>query len=341
MQSADNVYSVYLGVRKTPLEAPFAVPAANAILPGMNKIERMHTMLRGERPDRVPAGFWFHFPESAVAGTAMAQAHIDYYRAADPDLLKVMNDNGYEAVGVDVVRSPADWRKLEPAPLSSAPYQAQLAGLRELVDVLGGEVLMATTIFNPYATGNKISDNKVTEHLKEAPEAVSAGLGAIAESLAAFSAACIDAGAAGIYFSAQGGDASRFTAEEHLRYIKPHDVTVLEAATAAGATCNILHICGRGIRLQHYVDYPGHTVNWAPQNDNLSLTAGRDLFRRPIIGGIDERGPIVDGPRAAIAAEVHGALATMGSAGFMVGAGCTLPNDVDVEHLAWAREAVS
>ena len=320
---------------------PSRVRAVNAILRGMNKIERMHTMLRGERPDRVPAGFWFHFPESAAAGTAMAQAHIDYYRAADPDLLKVMNDNGYEAVGVDAVRSPADWRKLEPAPLSSAPFQAQLAGLRELVDVLGGEVLMATTIFNPYATGNKISDNKVAEHLKEDPEAVSAGLGAIAESLAEFSAACIDAGAAGIYFSAQGGDASRFTAEEHLRYIKPHDVTVLEAATAAGATCNILHVCGRGIRLQHYVDYPGHTVNWAPQNDNLSLPAGRDLFRRPIIGGIDERGPIVDGPRAAIAAEVRAALAAMGSAGFMVGAGCTLPNDVEVEHLAWAREAVA
>ena len=307
----------------------------------MNKIERMQTMLRGERPDRVPAGFWFHFPASAAAGHAMARAHIDYYRAADPDLLKVMNDNGYEAVGVDSVKSPADWRKLEPAPLSSAPYQAQLAGLRELVDVLGDEVLMATTIFNPYGTGNKISGNKVAEHVKEDPDAVAAGLGAIAESLAEFSAACIEAGAAGIYFSAQGGDASRFTADEHLQYIKPHDVTVLEAATAAGAACNILHICGRGIRLEHYVDYPGHTVNWAPQNDNLSLTAGRDLFRRPIIGGIDERGPIVDGPRESITAEVHAALAAMGSAGFMVGGGCTLPPDVQVEHLVWARQAVS
>lgn len=306
----------------------------------MNKIERMQTMLRGERPDRVPAGFWFHFPASAVAGHAMAQAHIDYYRAADPDILKVMNDNVYEAVGVDLVRSPADWRKLEPAPLSSASYQAQLAGLRELVDVLGGEVLMSTTVFNPYATGNKISDNKVTEHLKEDPEAVSAGLGAIADSLAEFSAACIEAGAAGIYFSAQGGDSSRFTAEEHLQYIKPHDVTVLEAATAAGATCNILHICGHGIRLEHFVDYPGHTVNWAPQNGNLSLIDGRDLFRRPIIGGIDERGPLVDGPRESIVAEVHDAIATMGESGFMVGAGCTLPNDVDVQHLVWAREAV-
>ena len=31
----------------------------------------------------------------------------------------------------------------------------------------------------------------------------------------------------------------------------------------------------------------------------------------------------------------------MGSAGFMVGGGCTLPPDVQVEHLVWAREAVS
>ena len=308
------------------------------MLGAMNKIERMHTMLRGERPDRVPAAFWFHFPDSAAAGHAMAEAHIDYYRAADPDLLKVMNDNGYEAVGVDAVNSPADWRKLRPAPLSSAPYQAQLSGLRELADTLAGEVLMSTTIFNPYAIGNKISNNQVTEHLKADPEAVSAGLGAIADSLAEFAAACIEAGAAGIYFSAQGGDAARFTAEEHLQYIKPHDVTVLEGATAA--TCNILHICGRGIRLEHYADYPGHTVNWAPQNDNLSLTAGRELFRRPIIGGIDERGPIVDGSREAIGAEVQAALAQMGSAGFMIGAGCTLPSDVAVEHLAWARAAV-
>ena len=306
----------------------------------MNKIERMQAMLRGERPDRVPAGFWFHFPAAYAAGHAMAQAHIDYYRTADPDLLKVMNDNVYERVGVDAIETPADWRELEPAPQSSAAYEAQLSGLRELVDTLGDEVLMATTIFNPYATGNKISDGRVTEHLKEDPESVSVGLGAIAESLAGFAAACIEAGAAGIYFSAQGGDGDRFTAEEHARYLKPHDITVLEAATAAGATCNVLHVCGKGLRLEDFRDYPGHTVNWAPQNDNPSLSAGRELFQRPIIGGLDERGPLVDGPREAIVDEVRTALAEMGSAGFMIGAGCTVPNDIDVQHLVWAREAV-
>ena len=297
-------------------------------------------MLRGQQPDRVPAGFWLHFPAEQAAGSAMAQAHVDYFRATGTDLLKVMNDNFYEPHGAGAIRSPADWRKLEPLPLSAAPFQAQLSGLRELVDALGDEVLMTTTIFNPYATGNHISDRKVTEHLKQDPEAVSAGLATIAESLAEFSRACIATGVAGIYFSAQGGDGDRFTSEERARYIKPHDLVVLEAATATSATCNVLHVCGRGLRLHEYRDYPGHTVNWAPQNDNPSLTAGRELFQRPIIGGVDERGVIVNGSREEIAAEVKAAIAEMGSAGFMVGGGCTVPSDLPLQHLVWAREAV-
>ncbi|MFZ5918039.1 MAG: hypothetical protein ACOYZ7_13945 [Chloroflexota bacterium] len=102
----------------------------------------------------------------------------------------------------------------------------------------------------------------------------------------------------------------------------------------------MLHICGHNLRLAPYTDYPAHAVNWAPQHGNLSLSQGRDLFRRTIIGGVDERGPIVNGPRQAIVAEVQAAIAEMGQVGFMIGAGCTVPNDIDVQHLIWAREAV-
>ncbi len=306
----------------------------------MNKIERVQAALRGEPVDRVPASFWFHFPEDQRAGHAMAVAHLNYYRAADPDFLKVMNDNGYELLGVDEIRAPADWRKVRPAPLSSRPFQDQLDGLREIVDAIGDEVLLVTTIFNPYATGNSVSGRKVTEHLKADPEAVGAGLAAIAESLAEFARACIEAGAAGIYFSAQGGEQDRFTSEEFERYIKPHDLTVLRAAEEAGATFNLLHICGERLRLDAYADYPAHAVNWAPQLGNLSLSEGRKLFGRTIVGGVDQRGPIVNGTREEIVAEVRAAIAEMGRTGFMIGAGCTVPSDIPIERLVWARQAV-
>jgi uroporphyrinogen decarboxylase len=63
------------------------------------------------------------------------------------------------------------------------------------------------------------------------------------------------------------------------------------------------------------------------------------LFRRPIVGGVGQRGPIVDGSRLEIKGEVRAAVSEGGRAGFMVGAGCTVPNDIAVDNLAWAIEA--
>ena len=304
----------------------------------MNKTDRVLAALQCAPVDRVPASFWFHFPEAERAGHAMAQAHLRYYRAADPDFLKVMNDNGYAITGIDAIRTPSDWRRLRPAPLVSKPFQDQLDGLKEIADAIGSETLLVTTVFNPYATGNDISGRSVTEHLKADPEAVSAGLAVIAESLARFAEECLRAGAAGIYFSAQGGEEDRFPADMWTRYVKPHDLTVLRASQAAGARFDLLHICGPNIRLRGYADYPAQAVNWAPQLGNLDLQQGRALFRRTIVGGIDQRGPIVSGAPDEIRAEVRQVIAAAGRLGFILGAGCTLPGDVPVANLVIARE---
>ena len=61
----------------------------------MDKIERVRAVLRGEPVDRVPAGFWFHFAPEYRGGEAMARRHLEYYRATDLDIMKVMNDTGF------------------------------------------------------------------------------------------------------------------------------------------------------------------------------------------------------------------------------------------------------
>ena len=76
------------------------------------------------------------------------------------------------------------------------------------------------TVFGPFRSGNNTSGDKVTEHLKADPLAVSQGLAAIAESLALFGEAVIDAGASGLYYSSQGGEQDRFTEYEFLHYLK-------------------------------------------------------------------------------------------------------------------------
>jgi len=167
----------------------------------MNKIQRVKEALKGNMPDRAPASFWFHFPEEEKHGKASVKAYLNYCRQADLDFLKIMNEHPYRA-NTDI-QNPSDWRKLKPATLSSDFYQAQLDEIKMLTDELGGACLTTTTLFNPYSSGNHASDHLVTEHLREDPESVGIDLGIIAESLAEFALACLDAGADGIYFAAQ------------------------------------------------------------------------------------------------------------------------------------------
>lgn len=302
----------------------------------MNKVECVRAALAGERVDRVPASFWFHFPPDKRHGDASVRAHLAYYRESGVDYLKVMNEHPYQANMA--IHSPADWRQVRPAPLSSRFYQDQLDEIKKIVDALQGECLVITTLFNPYASGNHASEHQVTEHLKADPDSVHHGLAAIADSLAGFAAACIDAGASGIYYAAQGGEEDRFTEEEFLQYIKPHDLAVLEAIEGAGEF-HLLHICGDRIRLALYTDYPGHAVNWAATKHNLGLKDGHALFKRTVVGGMDDRGVVVSGPAEAIRAAVQEVIIDFGTRALILGADCTFPTDIPVSHIRVAVES--
>ncbi len=303
----------------------------------MNKIERMRACLAGQVPDRVPASFWFHFPQHQAHGQASIDAHLEYYRQVDPDFLKIMNEHPYQ--GNVQIKNPADWRKLKPAPIKSDFFQAQLDEIKQITDALDGECLTTTTIFNPFSSGNHASGRRVTEHLKADPQSVNIGLATIAESLAEFAQACLEAGADGIYFSAQGGDADRFSEAEFLEFIKPHDLTVLNAIREQGEL-HIIHICRDNNRLHLYCNYPGHVFNWAVTAPvNLSLKAGKRLFGRPVLGGLDNRGVIVDGSPAEIEAAVHDIIDKIGPKNLIIGADCTLPTEIGRENIRLAIQA--
>jgi uroporphyrinogen decarboxylase len=322
----------------------------------MNKIERIRAALRGQEVDRVPAGFWHHFAPEFHGGDAMAQRHIQYYREADPDILKVMNDTGYAPIGTLEVREPDDWRKLGPTPLSDPLFQSHIHGLKGITAALGREVLTMTTAFNPYnqavailrasmPEGEATSEaarQRFLEHMRTHAEPLEDALQIIAEDQARFFRACItEAGIRGIYFSAQGGERDLMTDVEHARFVRRYDMHVLKRVGEV-AEFIVGHYCGRGLNLLRFVDYPVQIVNWAHQADNLSLGEGRMLFGgRTILGGLDERGPLVYGPREALREEVGQVLAQMGSRGLILGAGCTVPNDVDVSNLAYARSLLA
>ena len=303
----------------------------------MNKIERVRAVLKGEIPDAVPASFWFHFPKDQAHGNAAVKAHLDFYRQADLDFLKIMNEHHYRVE--TQIKNPSDWRKIKPVSLKSEFYQAQLDEIKLITDRLGGDCLTVITIFNPFSSGKHASNYLIDEHLRTDPESVNIGLQTIAESLAEFSAACLDAGADGIYFASQGGEADRF--EEHIftEIIKPNDLTVLNAIKDK-SNFNILHICQDKARLHLYSDYPGNVVNWAATaQHNVPLPDGKKLFNRPILGGLDNRGVIVDGTPDDIRRAVHEVISSFGPKGLIIGADCTLPTEINIENIHAAVEA--
>ena len=299
----------------------------------------MRTVIKGELPDRIPASFWFHLPKDQAHGNESVKAHLNYFHDANLDFLKIMNEHPYRVE--THINNPSDWRKLKPVQLSSKFFQAQLDEIKMITDELNGACLTTTTIFNPFSSGNHASDRKITEHLKEDPVSVNIGLATIAESLAEFALACLDAGADGIYFSAQGGEADRFEVDEFLGFIKPHDLTVLNAIKDVGEL-NIVHICRNNVRLCLYTSYTGHVFNWAVTTPkNLSLKSGKKLFNRPVLGGLDNCGVIVNGNPQEIKAEVHKIIRTVGPRNLILGADCTLPTDINIDHIRTAIEAAA
>lgn len=312
----------------------------------MNKKERVRAAIRMQPVDRVPASFWFHFPPHAHTGMESVRAHLDFYNNTGIDFLKVMNEHLYR---VDFpISGPNDWRNLRPAPVTSF-FQGLLDETRHILDAIGDDAFVIVTLHGVFASafhatqspeGTFARDNPVVHHLRQDATPVLGALDAIADSLAQLAEACFDAGAHGIYYAALGGEQYRFTEEEFTNWIKPYDLRVLEAIASRGEL-NILHVCKDQVRLNLYADYPAHVVNWGVSEQNPSLVEGREIFDRPILGGVQYRGPIVTGPAEAIEAEVRQTLDEFGTKGLLLGADCTLPTGTPFANIRTAVEATA
>jgi len=305
----------------------------------MNKIERVQAALKGEKPDRIPFGFWYHFPKDQRSGQKMAQAELGFYRKYDVDFLKVMDDNPYPPPkGMEKIEKAADWKKLEPLKPTSPNFAGQIEGLKIIKKEIGREAMMVTTIFNPLAVGEKLAGKGMYEHLKEDPSAVSQGLGVIAESLGTFSKACIDAGIEGIFLAAQGCSRDQMSEADYLKFGKPNDLKVLKAVQ--NAPFNIMHIHGTNIMFDLFLDYPTAAINWSSRITAPTLAQGRMKYKGCIIGGVDETKTIAYGMPSNIISEVKEAIRMAGPKRFIAGPGCAFPSDAPDGNLMAMKRAV-
>ncbi len=319
-------------------------------------IERVSAVLEGRQPDRPPVSFWHHFDTHQRCGPAAVQAHLDHVRTYDLDFLKVMNDNGYPKPRE--ITSVQDLEALQPLSGDEPEFARQLELLEALSGELSGHVLMATTLFNAWATLRRLikpkpkpgppdltlvqaeADRILAEFLAEDVEAVARAVRVIAGSLTRFATRCVQAGANGIFLSVRDDwlDSDPETPGSYDELVRQTDLQILDAVS--DARFNMLHVCGRPLNFAAFAKYPVHVINWADRAAGPSIADAIEITTPAICGGVDNLAELPDGTPQQVAAQVRDALAQAGARPILIGPGCTFdPQVVPPENLHAMCEA--
>ena len=75
--------------------------------------------------------------------------------------------------------------------------------------------------------------------------------------------------------------------------------------------------------------------------EEMDIPSGREFFGgKPALGGLDNRkeGVLYSGNEEEIRKAVRELIETCGKKGFLLGADCTIPGDLPVEHVRWVLE---
>lgn len=286
------------------------------------------------KQEYIPAGFFIHFDKNSKWGDAAINKHLEFFDKTDMDIVKIQYESSFPVL--DEIKNPSDWKKM---PFYGKDFYAkQLEVVKGLVEKMRNDAIIIVTLYSPFmCAGHTTSDDIITEHLKQDPESVKAGMEIITQSLTLFARECLKLGVDGFYLCTQGAESDRFKDQEIFnKYIKPYDLALFNEINDY-CNFNILHICdhhGDYDDLTVFKDYPGHVVNCSTKigNETMPMKEIYETFNRPFMGGMKKRGIMVDGTKDQIEAKV-GVTLNNTPEKFMLGASCTLPGNINWENI--------
>ena len=148
----------------------------------------------------------------------------------------------------------------------------------------------------------------------------------------------------GIYYCVQNIQSPKYGKETYDKYIRPTEFELLDFANKY-SKYNILHICGYAghkNNLLYYKDYKAGAYNWASFIENISVEEGRKIFNaKCVIGGFaNSPGTLIDtGSDEELAEYAQKLISSNGYKGYVIGADCSVPNDIDDNKLRSISDA--
>jgi uroporphyrinogen decarboxylase len=304
----------------------------------MDKREAVLSLLdAGQRPAYIPSAFFLHFDPAYQRGQPAVDKHLEFFHSTGMDFVKIQYEHRFPQILS--IQKPQDWANVHL--YKEDFFEEPLGVVRGLVKAAKGEALVLMTLYSPFMLARQTtSDQLLTGHIREDPEAVKKGMQAITESLLTFVRGCKRAGVDGFYASTQGGEAHRFKGT-HLfeECVKPYDLAVWDEIKRS-CVFNILHVCdyeGSYDDLSPFLDYPGQVVNCSLKVGEKSLTPEdvSQMFKRPFMGGMERLGVIASGSPEGVRSEAEKIL-TRASKRFILAADCTVPSETPWENLKTA-----
>jgi uroporphyrinogen decarboxylase len=316
----------------------------------MTKSERVRAALSRQPVDRPPVAFWRHVPEVDHTARGLADAMLAFHRRWDLDLIKVMSSgvycvedwgckvayqgavNGAKVCTKHAVQSRGDWARIKVLDTGAGALGRELEAVRQIVRGRDDDAPVIHTVFSPLTIARKLAGDRVMTDLREAPETVTPALEAIAETVARYAEASLDAGAEGLFFATQAANPQSFTREEHERFDLVHVRRILRFVHGR-SKLTMLHAHGDTPYLDAFTDVPMHALNWHDRTTTPDLATASKQFSMALVGGLNQQGTVRSGTANAVAAETRDAIAQTRGVGLIVGPGCVLPLDAPDANL--------
>ncbi len=319
--------------------------------------QRLERCLAGEKPDRPPVALWRHFPVDDQTPEGLAAAALDFQRTFDFDLVKYTpassfclkdwgvadewrgSPEGTRDYVQHVIHHPEDWTRLEVLDPSKGHLAAQLESLRLLVQETGPDLPVLQTIFNPLSQAkNLVGPQELLIHLRKHPDAVRQGLETITETTRRFVEAAAKTGIAGVFFAVQHAQYGVLSQGEYEAFGRFYDLQVLQPAEELWL--NMLHLHGRDVMFDLFLDYPLPIINWHDRETAPSLGEAQKRFPGVVCGGLRRWETMVLGTPAEVQAEALDAIQQTNGERFILGTGCVTPVLAPYGNLKAARQVV-
>ncbi len=316
----------------------------------MNSKERVTAAVRLQEVDAIPSGFSYHFPKGNEYGDAGVNIHMDFFSNAGTDICKIMNDSRIPSMSN--VKTAADWKDVRALSLNDPCFARQIDMQKRILDKMDPTRFSMGTLHGVvaccrHATSEGYTFEQTREimcaHYRENKQPITDAFKRMADSLSLLARAYVDSGLDSVMYASLGAEKQYFTDEEYAQLVEPLDKQIMSVFKSSPKCISFLHMCKENLNMERYRSYAEYAdaFNWGVYETDFSLEKGRELFGGKCVwGGLANRsGVLVEGSLKQLEEEVKRIVKDYGRKGFILGADCTLPTDIDHQRVRTASEA--